>query len=110
MRTDDNNNPTAFTMDIAIQAGLIRDVDYTVGTKFPAPSNLITAKLLGDPIALTIQVIDKIGYYTHSGVPRWTYIQMPKFVWDMLNFEQKLEVIAFHYKNEGGTALQYLFE
>jgi len=109
MRTDENLNPTAFTTDIAHQAGLIPHVDYDLGSPFPAPSKLITAKLLGDPIALTIRVIDAVGYYTHTGAPRWSYIQMPNFVWDMLSFDQKRKVIAYHYKMEGGTQMNGLF-
>ncbi len=108
-RTDRNNNPAAFTTDIAAAAGLVLGKDYEVGDKFPDPSNLHTAKLLGDPIQLTIRVIDAIGYYTKAGAQRWTYIAMPKFVWDALEPPLKKRVIAFHYQHEGGTALAGLF-
>jgi hypothetical protein len=109
MRTDENNNPAAITVDVARQGGLMEHVDYIAGTPFPAPSNLVTAWLLGDPVALTIKVIDRIGYYTKLGTPRWTYIAMPDFVWDALSPLLKRQVIAFHYKHEGGTALDRLF-
>ena len=109
MRTDDNNNPAAFTTDIAKQAGLVPDVDYVAGTPFPAPSNLVTAKLLGDPVAITIRVIDAIGYYTKTGAERWVYIAIPKFVWEFLTPDQKRDVIGFHYQHEGGTAMRSLF-
>lgn len=109
MRTDDNNNPAAFTTDIARQAGLLLHVEYEAGTPFPMPSNLITAKLLGDPVALTIRVIDTIGYQTHAGAPRWTYINMPKFVWDALTQDQKRDVVGYHYQHEGGTLMKHLF-
>lgn len=109
MRTDENNNPAAFTTDIAHQAGLVEGVDYEAGEPFPAPSTLITAKLLGDPITLTIRVIDAIGYFTHAGTPRWTYIAMPKFIWNALTLDQKRDVIGFHYQHEGGTAMRGLF-
>ena len=108
-RTDRNNNPAAFTVDIAKQAGLIEGTDYVAGDPFPAPSTLVTAKLLGDPVQLTIRVIDAIGYYTKWGQARWEYIAMPKFVWDSLDAPTKKRVIAFHYAHEGGVSLAPLF-
>jgi len=108
-RTDRNMNPAAFTTDIAKQAGLVEGKDYVAGDPFPPPSTLVTAKLLGDPVQLTIRVIDAIGYYTKGGRPRWTYIALPKFVWDSLDAPTKKKVIGFHYKNEGGVALAPLF-
>lgn len=109
MRTDENNNPAAFTTDIAAQAGLVLGVDYAVGTTFPVPSRLITAKLLGDPIAITIRVINAIGYVTAHGTPRWTYINIPKFVWDYFDLDMKRDVIGYHYRHEGGVAMRHLF-
>jgi hypothetical protein len=109
MRTDDNNNPAAFTTEIAAQAGLVKGTDYIDGTPFPGPSTLVTAKLLGDPITITIRAIDAIGYYTKLGYPRWVYIALPKFVWDAMTAEQKRDVIGFHYQREGGTAMRRLF-
>jgi|SRR5882672_3224189 len=109
MRTDQNNNPAAFTVDVAKQAGLVLNLEFVPGTAFPAPSKLVTAKLLGDPVALTIKVIDAIGYYTKSGTPRWTYIALPKFIWSALTPEQKRDVIGFHYQHEGGTQMRNLF-
>ena len=108
-RTDANNNPAAFTVDIAKQAGLTPGVDYEPGTPFPAPSKLVTAKLLGDPVATTIRVIDSIGYYTQLGTPRWTYIAIPSSVWEGLDAAARLKVVAFHYEREGGMALRGLF-
>lgn len=108
MRTDRHNNPTAFTSDIAKLAGLKEGVDYMVGDKFPN-GNLTTAKLLKDPVATTIKVIDKIGFTTASGKPRWTYINMPKSQWDSLSYEGKKQVIETMYKKEGGTQLNNLF-
>lgn len=108
-RTDRNNNPAAFTVDIAKQAGLVLGTDYVAGDPFPAPSTLVTAKLLGDPIAITIRVIDAIGYVTKAGQARWTYINIPKFLWDAQTPQMKKQIIAFHYHNEGGVALAPLF-
>lgn len=108
-RTDRNNNPAAFTVDLARQAGLVLNVDYAVGDNFPAPSTLATAKLLGDPVAITIRLIDAVGYYTKTGQPRWTYIAIPGFVWAALTADEKRDVIGFHYQHEGGEALRHLF-
>jgi hypothetical protein len=115
MRTDQNNNPAAFTCNIAQQAGLAYGTDYEQGEPFTVPATggrtqtFYTAKLLGDPIALTIRVIDAIGYYTKSGSPRWIYIALPKFVWDALSPDQKRDVVGFHYQHEGGTTMRSLF-
>jgi hypothetical protein len=113
-RTDENYNPCAFTTDIAHEAGLAIGVDYAVGTQFPplpdgSPSPYFTAKLLGDPVQTSIRVIDAIGYYTRSGGERWTYIAVPKFVWNALTPPQQRDVIGFHYEREGGTAMRGLF-
>lgn len=107
MRTDDNNNPAAFTTAIAAEAGLELGTDYAVGTPFQANGQTYyTARLLGDPVALTIKVIDAIGYRTRYGTPRWTYICLPEFVWQAAN---KVDVIGYHYQNEGGVAMRHLF-
>lgn len=115
-RTDEHTNPTAFTTDIAKEAGLVEGVDYEQGTPFLAPGStsdsarmFYTAKLLGDPIMLTIRVIDAIGFYTKGGAQRWSYIAMPHFVWNELDLEQKRDVIGFMYQREGGTEMRNLF-
>lgn len=107
-RTDENNNPTAFTTKIAAQAKLIYGVDYVNGTPFPT-MDLVTARLLGDPIEITKRVIDSIGYRTSVGIPRWTYICLPQFVWNGLTEDQKRDVIGYHYRNEGGVTMKGLF-
>ena len=109
-RTDRNNNPCAFTTDIAKEGGLTLGADYEVGESFTAGLNVYyTAKLIGDPIALTIKVIDTIGFYTHSGNIRWIYIGIPKFLWDSLDKPTKIKVIAFMYGREGGVEMKGLF-
>lgn len=110
MRTDSHNNPTAMTVDIAKQAGLTQGVDYQIGDPFTASGHIFyTARLLGDPIAITIRVIDKIGYFTQGGNPRWIYIALPKFIWNALTPDEKRDVVGFHYQHEGGTAMRGLF-
>ncbi len=110
MVTDENNNPAAFTTDIAHQAGLLLGKEYELGTSFISSGMTYhTAKLLGDPIQTTILVLDKIGFYTGRGGQRWDYIGLPKFIWESLSPDQKRDVIGFMYKYEGGTAMRSLF-
>jgi len=107
-RTDRHRNPTAFTVDIAKQAGLKLGQDYEIGDPF-ADGRFHTARLLGDPIELTIRVIDSIGFYTRKGQRRWEYIAIPQFVWDSLTFYLRRRVIEFMYQHEGGTELKHIF-
>ncbi len=58
---------------------------------------------------LTIRVINRLGYYTVLGLPRWNYIAIPAFVWTALDNPMKRRIIAYHYKREGGTELAHLF-
>lgn len=110
MRTDTHNNPAAFTVYIAKQAGLVLGVDYQIGDPFTAGGHVFyTARLLGDPIALTIRVIDKIGYFTQAGNPRWIYIALPRFIWNALTADERRDVVGFHYFHEGGAAMRALF-
>jgi hypothetical protein len=109
-RADRHNNPAAITTDVAKQAKLKLGVDYEIGDAFPGNSKLRTARFLGDPIATTIRVIDEIGYYTRGGAPRWTYIALPKFVWQTLTPQQRRDVVLFHYQHEGGRALLPLWK
>ena len=109
-RTDRNNNPIAFTTDIARQAGLLEGVDYSNGDSFKSGVTILfTAKLLKDPVDTCIKVIDKIGFYTKSGLIRWIYIGMPDWVWNKLTRDEKKEIVHFMYRHEGGTELEKLF-
>lgn len=107
-RTDENNSPTAFITDIAREAGLIPGEDYSPGTAF-AGGAFVTARLLHDPVATTIRVIDKVSFYTERGNQRWTYIAIPLFIWSTLTYNQKRDVIGAMYQREGGTAMRDLF-
>lgn len=110
MRTDRNRNPTAFTTDLAKQAGLREGIDYERGDPFPDnPPKFWTAKLRGDPVVLTIQVIDKLGFYNKQGAQRWTYIALPAFVWASLTPAERRQVIGWMYGREGGTDMKPLF-
>jgi len=110
MRTDAHNNPTAFTTALAKQAGLKLHVDYEVGAPFTVGKLVLrTAKLLGDPIALTGRLLDQVGFYTGRGAQRWDYIALPDFAWMKLSAVDRRRVIGFMYKREGGTQLRALF-
>ncbi len=106
MRTDRHNNPTAMTTDLAKQAGLKEGIDYVAGDKFAGG---ITAKFLKDPIAETIKVIDKLGFYTQGGGQRWKHTAMSKNQWDKLAYADKKEIIKKMYQKEGGSSLLKLF-
>lgn len=110
-RTDRNNNPTAFTTELAREGGLILGIDYEIGEPFTISGVVYyTAKLLGDPLAVTIKLIDKVGFYTKkAGYTRWLYIAIPQFVWFQLSYKQKVMVIEFMYGKEGGSELDKLF-
>jgi len=110
MRTDDHNNPTAMTTAVALLGGLILGTDFEIGEPFDvAGFEFHTARLIGNPLNLTIKVIDKIGFITKGGSPRWEYIRFPHFVW--LSFEQstKVDVIGWMYEHEGGSLMRALF-
>lgn len=109
-RADRHNNPTAFTTDLAKQAGLQIDVDYSRGDSFPNNSDMFTARLLGDPLELTMKLIDKVGFTTKSGAQRWVYMYPDMNVaWPHLPWQGKKAVIKYMYHHEGGTELEKLF-
>lgn len=100
MRTDRHNNPTAFTVDVAKTGGLKEGVDYTKGDPFDGG---VTARIIGDPVEVTIRAIDKMGFYTQSGKQRWTHTAMPQSQWNAMGYDQKKNVIADMYRKEGGN-------
>lgn len=109
-RTDRHNNPAAFTTDVAASGNLDLNVDYVQGDPFKVGSKVYyTARLLGDPIEITIRLIDKIGYFTKTNIQRWTYMAIPKKLWDSFSPAQKKLAIQIHYEHEGGTELKKLF-
>jgi hypothetical protein len=113
-RTDSHNNPTAFTVDLALEAGLKINVDFTIGDSFQAgttdkPLTLHTARLIGDALALTIRVIDVVGFRTRTNVQRWSYISLPKFIWDSCGPAVRKQIIGWMYRQEGGSEMADLF-
>jgi hypothetical protein len=115
MRTDKHRNPTAFTTDIAKEAGLVLGTDYEQGDSFQVagPHGIVytyyTAKLLGDPIATTIRVIDKIGFFNSAHNQRWIYVAIFYDLWKVLSTNNKTAVIGEMYGHEGGTEMKPLF-
>jgi hypothetical protein len=110
MRTDANNNPTAFTTAIAYEAGLLLGADYEQGDSFTIDgATYYTARLLRDPLVATIKVIDILGFRAKSGQSRWIYINFPHFVWVSLGDSSKIDVIGWMYQQEGGVAMRHLF-
>lgn len=97
------------TVDLAHQGGLVEGKDYTVGDPFGPNDIYHTARLIGDPVQLTIRVIDAVGYYTKGGSKRWDYIAIPKFIWSALEAPAKRDIIGFHYAHEGGITMRKLF-
>ena len=111
MRTDRHFNPTAMTTDVARAGGLVGGIDFDNGDSFQAgDKTYYTAKLKGDPIELTIKVLDKATFYTSTGLTRWNYIAIPKFLWDSFRRDEKVKVIHFMYLREGGKELESLFK
>jgi hypothetical protein len=109
-RTDNNHNPTAFTIDVAKEAGLILDDDYEVGDPFEDNGRTFyTAKLLKSPVALTTQVIDILGFYTSSNQLRWSYIAIPFELWISFTQKQKEYTIGQMYIQEGGIEMTAFF-
>ena len=109
-RTDENNNPTAFTTDVAREGGLILGVDYKLGNPFTFDGKTYyTAHLLGNPIITTEALISKIGFYTNNGSLRWNYIGIPAGIWAGFTPLQKKQTIGFMYEREGGVAMKSLF-
>lgn len=109
-RTDRNRNPTAFTIDVAHEGGLVLGTDYEAGDPFEAGGRTYyTAKLLDDPLMLTQKVLRIATFYTRLHQPRWSYIAIPDFVWQILSPAQKVDVIGWMYEREAGTEMRGLF-
>jgi len=108
-RMDRNNNPTAFSLDVARQSSLVEGVDYIdTGDVWPDNPNQFTPKLLGDPVAITIKLIDELGF-KQTDAPhgnRWGYTDKIQGAnntdWPNLSVEQKTAIIGQMYIQEGG--------
>jgi len=119
-RGDRNNNPAAFTVALAKQAGLVEGVDYVdTGDTFVGSDGktYTTTRILGDPIDQTIRVIDKVGFnkWSNPNEGRWTYITsdpndpnklyMTNEKWSGMTKEQKVAFLKEMERFEGGSLL-----
>jgi len=110
-RTDRHRNPTAMITALAKQGGLKLGEDYERGDGFGKKRRYHTALFLGDPVTLTTQVIDKMGFFTRTGRPRWSYsLALVRFMWSLLSANQRRRVVGFMYHREGGREMKELFE
>jgi hypothetical protein len=110
-RADRNNNPTAFTTDVAEEAGLVRGKDFNIGDPFQIGNEIYyTAHLLAqNPVPVTISVIDKITFNTKKGMTRWSYINILPSLWNSLIYYEKRFIVAIMYHFEGGSKLDKYF-
>ena len=100
-RTERNNNPTAMTTDVAKSLGWVEWVDYTVWDSFTTEDGktLYTAKLIGDPIEKTIELLDNAAqtwrwaFYTKWWAKRWNHTAMSDAQWLALSPEEKQAVV-----------------
>jgi hypothetical protein len=107
---DDNNSPTLFTVDVAVEGSLIEGQDYVQGSQCAEPfTKWHYAKLLGDGVAVTIRLLDHIGFYTNDCLPRWNHTAIPNFIWHGLQTAEKRDVVGFMYKHTGGTKMRGCF-
>jgi hypothetical protein len=110
LRTDEHNNPTAFTTEVAALAHLVEGTDYVQGKEFLAQGRQYwTAKLLGDPLEITLKVISRVGFRTKSGFGRWTHTNLPLWLWQRLSRAEKVALIGDMYQHEGGVMMKGLF-
>jgi hypothetical protein len=101
-RADRNNNPTAMTTGVAKDGGLVFGSEYKTGDPFEAGGQTYyTAYLLGDPLALTLRVINQAGFRTKSNMQRWSYISLPDFVWHGLSQDVQIQVITLDVRARG---------
>jgi len=106
MRTDRHNNPTAMTTDVARSLGLKEGTDYVKGDPFTSNGNTYyTARLIGDPIETTIKGLDKGGFFTSTGQPRWMHTSIAPEQWRKLSYNQKVDVVKQMYQREGNQGL-----
>jgi hypothetical protein len=84
--------------------GLVEGKDYVEGDPFDN-GQYHTAKLTGDPVAITIKAIDKGSFYTANGKQRWTHTAIPQNQWDAMSYEEKKNIVKQMYQKEGNNGL-----
>lgn len=109
-RTDRHNNPIAVTTAVCRESNLVAGKDYEEGDPFTVGNlTLYTARFLGDPIQLSLRVLDSATYFTHHGTPRWTYMCITPKLWKSFSDTQRKLTVAEHYQHESGTEMKGLF-
>jgi hypothetical protein len=139
-RTERHNNPTAFTTDLAKQAGLVEGVDYEIGDAFYDVGDKLGLSTMEEAIAekrktgeeikkyntarikkddwfeVTKKLIDKVGFYDQNGGPRWSYIDKlfsggnANTIWNESDDEGKLKILKKMYGKETPSKYGGLFE
>ena len=96
LRTDRHNNPTALTVALAKQAGLVAGVDYEVGEPFTdeAGRTYRTARFLGNAYEGTTKLIDRVGFHTQAGKPRWLGTEYTDEEWRGFSTARKHDIIS----------------
>jgi len=121
-RTDRHNNPIAAVYGLFKQASssgsldtreprLIEGIHFEKGDPFRSGGRTFyTGRILADPIAVSIALIDRVGFYTGNNRQRWSYIAIPWWVWRSMNEWQKTLTIYEMYQHEGGVEMEELFQ
>ena len=112
-RTERNNNPTAMITAYAKELGGVLWEDYEIGDSFIwtdknwNPITLYTARLIGDPVEKTIELLDR---WLANGMPNifkwWTYaseLWLNNNVWRNATEGEKRKIIEKMLKREWGN-------
>jgi len=107
MRTERNNNPTAMITAYAKQLWWIEWVDYEVWDSWTNDKwqTYYTAKLIGDPIEKTIELLDRwvANNVKQNVFTAWTYrkdLWMNNEKWSKLSHEEKQNVVLKMLQHE----------
>lgn len=109
MRTDRHNNPTALMFEgfdqMLSSIGYREGIDFARGDAFPENPNLHTIAFDSSEkgIQAAVDIIDNFSFFTQSGAPRWVHTAMPQEQWNLMDTQQKRDVIKEMYKREGGS-------
>lgn len=108
-RTERNNNPTAMITDYAKMLWGVLWEDYEIGDSFLDSkwNKLYTAKLIGDPIEKTIELLDRwLANWLPNIFVWWSYAQelwLNNNVWKNATDWEKRKIIEKMLKREWGS-------
>lgn len=108
MRTERNNNPTAMITDYAKMLWGVLWEDYEIGDSFISESwaTLYTAKLIGDPVEKTIELLDRWLAKWMNIFSGWSYaadLWLTNEVWANADEKKKREIVEKMLKHEWGS-------